>query len=810
MARSSPGSIAFAALLLVSNPTAIATAQQSTAVSTPPPLAPLVSADRYAPVYDQLRNMTPRVDHVAPVRELSLRRDAIEFKLDQGQMSLLTSVAGRTVGAVFVGAGSVSFAPPWDIERAQLLHVLGDSVLNVGISAVAFVFADSTQTELERHVTFGTGSVVPGASGVAGDAVDHLIEGREHNVQPTLMSALLNGHTNGFFYAYVKRQHGEDLIFEVDPEQGEQVLLRRGGRLDGQKVQTVAQFPLAADLGDSEPVGNAERNPLKVEAYRIEATITKGLDFSAATTVRFAARRNGIRWSRFLLFSELQVDSLVDETGVADSFYRVKHSPELWVRLPGPLRAGEAHSMRIVYHGDLLAFDSFRPRPVRLRVRTPPGVPAPVVQPSGTPNMWYFMKDPETWFPRVDDVTYGAVQAADMDMTFHSPSRYRFAAVGRLVESHTDGDIQTTHWVTERPTPVASFNIGDFEESQIRDPRIPPVTVQVNADGHRAFRAMGLLGGLNSEEDVGADVVNSLAFFSRAFGAPLAQQFYATEIPYFYGQAFPGMIYLSLETFQTIDESGHEETFRSHEMAHQWWGIGVDVATYRDAWLSEGFADFSGLWYTQVVLKDNEKFFKLLEDRKREIRARRGDVSPTGLGTRLGGMDHPQDYSLMIYAKGAWVLQMLRNMLLDFRTMKEDAFTAMMQDFYLQYRGRRASTHDFQRVVEQHVDLPMDWFFNEWVNGTAIPTYTLSWHADTTLDHHYLLHVRVRQEEVPSDFVMPVPLEIDFKNGGHATVRVTVKGPATDAQLQVPTEPARLVLNPVESVLAEVKEEGWH
>ena len=754
--------------------------------------------------------MTPRGDHVASVHDLTLRRDAIEFKLDGGTISLLTSVAGRTVGAVFVGAGSVSFAPPWDVERAQLLHILGDSVLHAPISAVAFVFSDSTQAELERQLSFGTGEIAHDAGGVADDAVDHLIEGRAHHVHPTLMAALLNGDANGFFYAYVKRKSGEDLIFEVDPEQGEQVILQRGGRLEGQKLQTVCQFPLAADLGDSEPVDNADGDPLKAEAYRIDATIAKGLDFSAATTVRFTARRNGIRWARFLLFYELQVDSVFDATGAADSFYRAKRSSELWVRLSGPLRAGETDSIRVVYHGDLLAFNSVRPRPVRLRVRTPPGVPAPIVQPSAPPNTWYFMKDPDTWFPRFNNVTYGALQAADMDMTFHSPSRYRFASVGRLVESRTEGDVQTTHWVTERPTPAASFNVGDFEETQIRDPRIPPVTIQVNGEGHRALRAMGALGGLNPEKDVGEDVTNSLAFFSRAFGPPFAQQFYATEIPYFYGKAFPGLIYLSFGTFQTANESGSEETFRSHEMAHQWWGIGVDAATYRDAWLSEGFAEFSGLWYTQVILNDNEKFFKLLEDRKRDIRARRGDIAPIGLGDRLMGMDHPQDYPLMVYAKGAWVLQMLRNMMLDFRTMKEDAFTAMMRDFYLQYRGRRASTHDFQRVVEQHVQLPMDWFFDEWINGTAIPTYVLSWHAEPMADHQYLLRVRVRQEDVPSAFVMPVPLDIGFKGGGHAIVRVTVRGPVTDAELHVPAEPAQLELNPIESVLAEVKTEGWH
>src|SRR5256886_15530986 len=83
----------------------------------------------------------------------------------------------------------------------------------------------------------------------------------------------------------------------------------------------------------------------------------------------------------------------------------------------------------------------------------------------------------------------------------------------------------------------SSFNVGAFDESEIRDPRIPPVTLQVNTEGHRALRAAGFFGGLNPEGDVGADVANSLGFFSQAFGPPLPHQFYATEIPYGYGRS---------------------------------------------------------------------------------------------------------------------------------------------------------------------------------------------------------------------------------------------------------------------------------
>jgi len=103
----------------------------------------------------------------------------------------------------------------------------------------------------------------------------------------------------------------------------------------------------------------------------------------------------------------------------------------------------------------------------------------------------------------------------------------------------------------------------------------------------------------------------------------------------------------------------------------------------------------------------------------------------------------------------------------------------------------------------------MDWFFDEWVNGTAIPTYILSWHAEPAADHKYALHIRIRQEDVPKDFIMPVPLEIEMGDGARAYVRVNVRGPVTEATLPLPAEPTQLELNPLESVLAEVKTEGW-
>ncbi|MEO8451150.1 MAG: M1 family aminopeptidase [Gemmatimonadota bacterium] len=243
-------------------------------------------------------------------------------------------------------------------------------------------------------------------------------------------------------------------------------------------------------------------------------------------------------------------------------------------------------------------------------------------------------------------------------------------------------------------------------------------------------------------------------------------------------------------------------------MAHQWWGIGVQPTADRDRWLSEGFSDFAGLWYMQVILRDNEKYFKQLDEWRKSIRAVRKDAGPMGIGTRVGEVDGDY-YSLIVYKKGAWVLHMLRNLMLNFRTMNEDVFTETMRDFYQTYRGRRASTADFQGVVEKHTGLGMDWFFRQWVDGTASPTYTMSWHAEPTAGGKSRLRFRVRQEGVPEDFIMPVPLQIELADGARLVVRVHVKGTVTEGELELPSEPKLLELNPLQSVLAEIKTEGW-
>src|SRR3989442_15507163 len=136
----------------------------------------------YDTVFEQIKNLAPLGNAVAPVHGLVLHRDVLELRLDDGYASQLTPVGGRPVGIAFVGSGSLSFVPPLLVEQFNLKRVMGDSTINGPITAVVLFFADSTGTELGRSLKFGAapqGAADPG--GAIGAALDYLGDGRSRS-----------------------------------------------------------------------------------------------------------------------------------------------------------------------------------------------------------------------------------------------------------------------------------------------------------------------------------------------------------------------------------------------------------------------------------------------------------------------------------------------------------------------------------------------------------------------------------------------------------------------------------------------------
>ncbi len=676
------------------------------------------------------------------------------------------------------------------MERERLAFFEKTQDLVAPLNAVVLLFADTTAVQLQRSLSFRDGPVSPDAARAIKDALEYLRDDDSPSFDPDLMEAFLNQDSTDLFYAHIQRPKKDPLMFTVNSRLNEAVQLAtraRRKRWIGKQTEVISQFPRQ---GDTVRASTYERRPrVGISHYTIdthlEHTAMGDVRFSAATRIVVAAEASVGPWVPLRLFDELDVDSARWEGGTPAGFAKPKKSPILWVNLERRLSPGETKTLTLFYRGDLI--DRF--------------------------GDWFFIKSSAAWYP----IPLDGRSLATFDLTYRVPSSLVLASVGERKDSTAENRTIITRWVTKTPVSFAAFNVGRFKEYQIRQEGAPPITVLASDDAHKAYTRALLRGGeagpgpqRKMKEVVGSDVLNSMKFFQSVFGTAPAGHFYATEVPYFHGVAFPGLVHLSWTTFRNTQEDGFDEFFRAHEVAHQWWGLGVDYTTYHEQWLSEGFASFAGLWYLQRFRKDNHKYYDMLERWRADIMNRRNDPAPVWLGWRnSSGMDEA-GYSVIVYRKGAWALHMLRIMMLDLKTMNEDRFTATMRDFYQTYKGKRASTEDFRKVAEKQLGTDLGWFFDQWIYGSDVPTYRVAYRTVPADNGQYRVKLQVAQAHVPEDFQMYVPVTLDLGNDRVARLRVKVRGPKSEIDLPLmPAEPKALKFNDLDGVLAEVKMVDW-
>jgi peptidase M1-like protein len=740
------------------------------------PVAPAIE-----PVIEELNRLRPIAESGFSVRNVTLIRESGTFTLTDGQVWPLTAVNGRTVGAVWRGNGRMQFVVPTPVERERMRHFLDTETLDATIKELVLFFTDGTLAELRRGATAATGSGPGDASDRIARARDYLKTYKDRTWEPSFVEPVLNGRVNGYFFALVDRDRGEEVVFQLDPEAAEAVSLSVKSRAMGADVdpEPVAQF---AAPSRPAPARDARRRQVEVERYVMDVNMPQssdgGVSFSATVDASLKAPAGGFGpWLPFYLYPELDMDA-ASWNGVPVPVYKNNDAYYLWVRAPAPMADAGTATLRLNYHGSLL--DRF--------------------------GDWFVLKSSIGWYPSPVD----GLSKAAFEITYHTPVGYPIGSIGQMVDSSVTGRMVTTKWVHEAPMRNASFNIGRFEGFDISTPGSPPITLLWSDAGHRALgTGLRIPAQRNVKQVITDEMASAMQFFTSVYGPPAEPRFWVTEIPLYHGEAFPGLIHLSFYTFTGTDELGYDQSFRAHEVAHQWWGIGVDYASYRDRWLSEGIADFSGIWYMQTRRGQTDKYLGMLSEWRGNILAARGRMGATSLGGRTGTGRDPQYYGYAVYQKGAWTMHMLRTLMLTLSTMNEDKFTNAMKEFYATYRGREASTDDLRRVMEKHAGADLGWFFEQWIDGTGIPTYTWAWKAETT-NGQTVVRFRVRQTEVPESFQMYVPVTVELRDGRVLRTRIRVAGPLTETALPpLPGEVKSVKFNDLEGVLAEVKAEGW-
>lgn len=431
---------------------------------------------------------------------------------------------------------------------------------------------------------------------------------------------------------------------------------------------------------------------------------------------------------------------------------------KLIVQLPAPLDYGTVFDLAIRYHA--------APQPVQS-----PYMPFFKTGMHLDSSRVYTLNEPEganTWFPCNDHPT----DRATYDLALTVPAGLDAISNGtRIADTPSDDGTHTIRWRMDAPMSsyLVLVAVGDYAVIEDQTPDGIPLQHYAYPDSVEAGRA--LFASTGESLDTFADL-----FGPYPFGA--------------YGHVVAPVGGMALET-QTMTilpdsllQSANADTMIAHELAHQWFGNAVPMATWADIWLKEGFATHAEwLALESRYGPDSARAARTISEQTL--------MAKTWADT-LADPDPAQLFGAVSYDKGAWVLHMLR------REIGDRAFFALLRLYVQTFSARPADTLDFWRLAELVSGQDLSAFFGQWLLQPDIPRYTLYWTAaDTGAD------VLVCAES-PNPYRLEMPLR--FHQGDQTSDAVmTVETPETRAAFPLGFVPADLESDPAQDLLAQVK-----
>ena len=821
-------------------------------------------------LYLQLSSVDLDPDRVFKVRDASLDRASIHITLDDGSIAFTKDVLGRITGAFFEGDGELLLAPATEVERKQMSLFTGMAILEERFSTAYFRFNDNTAVDLQpglrapenaqefvahwsetartlaqadamRLLASFTGMLPIAGQSASEDS--HATDPDDH-----MFHARLEGNKLGVF----------DVVFDsTAAEQVEAGQSRTGA--DGNLYYDV-WTSFSAEAATRNPVARKEiphalpaetesrEDPVRVRSYVIDARVKPPKEVDGDVTLQLDVVRGGSRFLVFELSRFLQVQT-VEADGRAVEFI---HNPAVEgtrlarsgndlvaVILPQPARKGQKISLRFVYGGEVLAE-------------------------AGRGLLYVGARG--TWYPN------RGMAMADFDLTFHYPTGWTLLATGKPVAAPSarpsqpalqeTAKEQVAHWVSDRPIPVAGFDLGKYVRGSAqagnvvvetyatsgveRDfPSPPPLSLEIGSNPTSRPHAPPepiapppAPSPARNATAVAEFTARAIRYYAERFGPFPYSQLALTQVPGRESQGWPGLIFLSSYAFldQAERESLHMspvgalvgEQVPAHEAAHQWWGDLILWATYRDQWFSEGLANYCSLMMLQE--KNPAGFRQIMEKYRRDLVEKNKDGSsledagPVTLGGRLLSSHFPQAYEAISYGRGTWLFHMLRSMLQEGAEnigqkdrsggTVEEPFVRSLHKVRDRYAGKTITTRELLNVFAE--DLPsslryegrtsLDWFLEGWVNGTSLPRLEMQGVKFTTKANTAAVSGVILQKDAPEDLVTFVPVYAVVSGKVPVLVgRVFADGAETPFHLSVPAGTHKLLLDPNGTVLTSPK-----
>ena len=771
-------------------------------------LIPMPAQQATNATYQRLREQLPGGE-VYTVKNLELRRDAATFTFSSGEIAFCGLVNHKATAAVFTGEGHVHITPPTAQERHNLAILNHTEVFDESFDKVVLRFSDSTAAELQKGATS-----MGQESTACGKAVEQLQGFARHqlheNLDLRLLEDVLSPAPGEFFLAAIHGEKDAHLFFTIDPHgvgmvKPEEVSLVR--HTDYGSIYLLA-FHRAAEYAKGTASGNERNAAYSIAHEDLDVTIEKDGFLSSLATVELRAEQEGVAVIPLDLYPTLRVSKVETDKGAALEYVQEKKEddPDFGVILAQPLKKGETATLKITYGGKDVVFNE------------------------GGGN--YYPIAREDWYPNASS---GLGDYATYHMLFHVPKGLQLIATGTKVSEKNEGKTTASEWKTEVPLAVVGFSLGEMEMKEAKVSSSLTIDAYANSEPPDMLRNLrnANLGNFSAPSMLPVELSQgqvAAQIYTNYFGAlPFARIALTQQSACNYGQSWPMLVYLPICGFldptqqhfmHLSPDDMYWKVVVPHEVAHQWWGQTVGFRSYRDQWMSEGFAQTSASIFLQITEPKPDKFLEFWRQERKLITEKNPmgfrpiDVGPVTMGFRLSSPRAGWDiYQNLVYPKGAFILHMIRMMM--WSTQDGDArFQATMHDLMESHRLQAATTEDFKAVVEKHMspkmDLDgnhrMDWFFNEYVYGTDLPVYHLASQIEQNRDATSV-HFALTQSGVPAGFKMLVPLYLELANGliVHLGVIPLVGDTTFEKTVQLPKLPSpvkRAMLNYYYDVLS--------
>ena len=223
-----------------------------------------------------------------------------------------------------------------------------------------------------------------------------------------------------------------------------------------------------------------------------------------------------------------------------------------------------------------------------------------------------------------------------------------------------------------------------------------------------------------------------------------------------------------------------------HEIAHQWFGNAVTERDWNDVWLSEGFATYFTLLFTEYDA-GRDAFVAGLKKSKATVL----DYDAKHPGYRVvhaNLTDMTQVTSSQTYQKGSWTLHMLRGI------VGTDTFWRGIREYYRRFFNGNASTDDFRQVMEEVSGQELAWFFNQWLTRSGSPVVAGAWQYDRAKKQ---VELTLTQSQPGDPFRVPLEIGIGLPGVPDLRIeRVNLTGQHATFRFDADQEPTEIVLDP--------------